>query len=831
MNADRVEEVTSWESRSFDGGHAGLGNLAQEEFTGAVTDGDGWLLFLSGRVVGVSGGTVESFADADGTAYAAPHASLPLLFAMQEVGGDVRARYYTNDTPLAEADETLESGNFTGYVELSEHVHSGDYYVVYHRGDSLTSAFVGNNRQLKTGDEAFSLANEEVGIYKVYDVDLEIREIPGTDTSTEPAGQRDAVTESTAATGAGSSDSDSDTDTDSDTGLDLEATIEELTEETPGETSDALGESDEMPDGQAGSGRAPDMRADELSPEGGSTQVSEPTSSTDPSLSPESTSQAANTEDTEPDTEEPATTVEPESESVDQRPEVTTPDQDRRDDRDPASNAGTGQEPGVSAAKESHTDTESTESGNADASETASQSQPSAATQSAEQPSATPDSEPASDGETQRDPSADAGQQENVRPDEDVFSEEAQWRETRSIPALDPEETTTQDARKAESESIANDESEVQGTRKTAAAGGSTEDANPPSADWSVQESPSSDGDSGVRPDADGSATTQSDRQGEAESTSTASVERLQAALEKSETRREELLAERDSLAAERDEHAREAQRLESELAELEATVDRLEAEIADAGDGSAPESMSPNRALSGTNFFVRYDSKGEPTLEEAHDGDANKDDIESNLRIEHHTIFDTEGLSVNGTPFSEWLHRSIQYSFAEWLVRDLLFEIRDTGHAGELLELYDAIPHIDRAEINGEAEVTIEEDGEQKTETREFDIVFRDRMGAPLFLAELNGSREPTPEVTLHDLVTGAKVLRESNPSVAAAFGVTESFFEPGALETAEDATSGGLLSRNSQKSYVKLSRKEGFHLCLIEYRDGEFHLNVPEL
>jgi hypothetical protein len=103
--------------------------------------------------------------------------------------------------------------------------------------------------------------------------------------------------------------------------------------------------------------------------------------------------------------------------------------------------------------------------------------------------------------------------------------------------------------------------------------------------------------------------------------------------------------------------------------------------------------------------------------------------------------------------------------------------------------------------------------------------------MGAPLFLAELNGSRDPTPEVTLHDLVTGAKVLRESNPSVAAAFGVTESFFEPGALETAEDATSGGLLSRNSQKSYVKLSRKEGFHLCLIEYRDGEFHLNVPDL
>jgi hypothetical protein len=30
---------------------------------------------------------------------------------------------------------------------------------------------------------------------------------------------------------------------------------------------------------------------------------------------------------------------------------------------------------------------------------------------------------------------------------------------------------------------------------------------------------------------------------------------------------------------------------------------------------------------------------------------------------------------------------------------------------------------------------------------------------------------------------------------------------------------------------SYVKESRKHGFHLALVESRDGDFHLAVPDL
>ncbi|ESP87624.1 hypothetical protein K933_12937, partial [Candidatus Halobonum tyrrellensis G22] len=180
MDGETVETVTGWASEPFEGGYAGLHELAAREFTGAVTDGTAWLFVLNGRVVGVADGDVGSFADADGTAYAAPDPSLPLLFAMREAGdeGETRGRYYTNDTPLSEVDATLSAGNFTGYVELSENVLSGDYYVVYHGGRSLACAFVGSARRTLTGDEAFERANDEVGIYEVYEVPVSVVDVP-----------------------------------------------------------------------------------------------------------------------------------------------------------------------------------------------------------------------------------------------------------------------------------------------------------------------------------------------------------------------------------------------------------------------------------------------------------------------------------------------------------------------------------------------------------------------------------------------------------------------------------------------------------------------------
>jgi len=185
----------------------------------------------------------------------------------------------------------------------------------------------------------------------------------------------------------------------------------------------------------------------------------------------------------------------------------------------------------------------------------------------------------------------------------------------------------------------------------------------------------------------------------------------------------------------------------------------------------------------------------------------------------------------VGNEPFETFLSESIQYRFVDWLVRNLLYEIRDTGNPEAMKELYNALPKIDRAELNGAISVEYTEDGEQHRAQEQFDVVVRDRMGNPLIVANINDSRDPATDDMMTDLITRAERVGSSSESLAGAFLVTESFFEPPALETAEEATSSGLLSRDKRKSFVNLTRKDGYHLCLVEARNQEFHLAVPEL
>ncbi len=201
------------------------------------------------------------------------------------------------------------------------------------------------------------------------------------------------------------------------------------------------------------------------------------------------------------------------------------------------------------------------------------------------------------------------------------------------------------------------------------------------------------------------------------------------------------------------------------------------------------------------------------------------------NLRLEYHTGFEAEGATVDGRPFDEFLEETVQYRFARWLVGELLYEIRDSGAAGGMEGLYDALPGIDRIELNGRVGVVETEDGRDNRTQTEFDVVIRDRMGNSLAVATINDSRDPATESMMNELIRGAEAVGETSESLAGAFLVTESFFEPGALETTEEATSGGLLSRDRRKSFVNLTRKTGYHLCLVEARNGEFHLAVPEL
>lgn len=189
MDEGIASAVAEWDDRPFEGGAGRLHDLADQGFSGAVTVGNTWLLMINGRAVAVfeeydgpdgpvqDPGDVEALQGA-GTLYDAPHEALPLLYAMVVTGGTERGRYYTGERPLSATHRELEEGGFTGYLELSEEVLSGDYYVVYQDGRSMSVAFIGGERRLRTDDEAFDRAAEEVGIYTVNAVDLDVVELP-----------------------------------------------------------------------------------------------------------------------------------------------------------------------------------------------------------------------------------------------------------------------------------------------------------------------------------------------------------------------------------------------------------------------------------------------------------------------------------------------------------------------------------------------------------------------------------------------------------------------------------------------------------------------------
>ena len=777
MNSRTIDVVTDWETVSAPDGYEGLHELADGEFSGAVSAGMTWAFFLNGRVVGVFEGDIGDFERAELTAYRAADPSLPLLFSMQERGGETQASYYTNETSLSEADQTLSNGGFTGYIELSENVLSGDYYVVYHGGKSMSAAFVGNSGRLITGEEAFETAADEVGIYEVIDTDVELVDIPEPPSAAGDEAEDEAPTEDAAGgdeTGAPDDGSD---------GADEE--------EAEANVPDGDGRDDEVAATEAGeSGTETDS---------GTTSAAETTDDQSVTSAAETTGDQSVTS-AEPTDDESTVSGDPES-APDAPEEPSTTSEE---------------EPGGEAA-EADVAAEPTAGGR-----TFEGPEPEVPTETASEATATTGRrEAAGDSET-----APSGE------DSGVFSDEERWREAKTIPSLDPSASggngTTGGTAADESDRRSARERVAQMQRDRSArkeARERTASGSTPSPTKATERRPSPAAGEGVQ--------------------------RLKKRLSRARDRGESVEAERNELAEERAELQRERaereqriEKLEGEceeyrerIDELESERERLEAEVqrfqserdaaASEGGPARETSMSPERALSGTNLFVRYDRKGEATLEHAHDGEATREDVSDNLRLEHHTTFETDGLVVEDRPYVEFLHDSTEYTFANWLVTDLLYEIGQTGNRSGLAGVFDAIPDVDRIELYG----TVGVEGDDGVEQRDFDVIFRDKMGDPLFVADINASRNATTEGMVDSLVTNTGTIANEDDSLAAGFYVTESFYEPGALETVAEETGGGLLSRSSKLSYVKLSRKRGYHLCLAEARNGEFHLNVPDL
>jgi len=704
MQARIVERVESWDSRPFTDGLRGLHELADADFSGAVSVGGTWLFLLNGRVVGVFGGEVEDVVDADGTVYEAPHESLVLLYSMQERGGETQAKYYTNDTPLSEASETLSDAKFTGYIELSENVLSGDYYVVYYGGRSMSAAFVGASEELITGDEAFERADDEVGVYEVLKTPVSVTELPPLEDEDEDESEQTSDAETAGAADAGDEDGGAaDTSTALSTGSTGEAPGDDDSHESaPSDESAGRSESQT----EADSARAEPRPSGR--PDGPSTDASE--STRQPSSARESTGGEEKTRA-----------------------------------------AGSG---GAAAESDSRGAATGTESVAANDGGTATQ-----------------------DGEQ-------------------AFDEEREWRKTTSVPTIDP------------------DDSEGGSETDDASGGSSSESSRSRSATQSA-----------------GTRTKRSQSRTAGKST----VEKLKQAVKQREQKLQAASERIDALEGERDDLQERVEALEGERDDLREEVEDLEAELSameatdtSGGTESSTTDLNAVDALSGTNLFVRYDSKGQPTLDEL-DRSTDPDAVNENLRIDHHKQFDAESATVDGESFEAFLRDTTVYRFVSWAVRALPYEVRDSGHQSGLADLYAALPQVDRAELNGTVDV---EPDEETSVSRTFDVVLRDRMGNPLVVADVNTGRDPVTGDQMDALVSDATAIREGSDDLSAAMYVTGSFFEPAALETAAEETGGGgFLSRSDRESFVKVGRKAGYHLCLVEDRNDAFHLTVPEL
>jgi len=726
MEESTVARIREWDRREVGDGRVGLSNLADGEFSGAVEAGGAWLFMLNGRIVGERGGSADSLGVHDRlTAYTAPHPSLPLLFAMWVRGGNTQGRYFTDDTELAEVHDTLSSGSFTGYIELSENVHSGDYYVVYYGGRALFAAFVGSADRLVTGEDAFERANDEVGIYEVTPVDLAVRDVPEPpDDATGGAGGGPGV--GTGTGGGAGTESGSEVGTTSQTTDSRRSVKPPASEEgeTPGYLVEDAVEGVRDPDPEAA--RTPDERSHGSAPA-----------------------------DVDPDgTGQDGPNASPPNEGR-EGADATHADGSARetDPAQPDAAGGTRAESTGEAAGSSRSDRPPRDT--------------------AEDDARFPDGTDYRTPRRGREGSGTGGADDGG----------VAWDDGTTVPALDPEWTAPPP---------------VDDDDESAAGGQSTDSAT--------------------------SAAEAGDEAGtDIGNTPSERVAELEAEIEDLRDRVESLNEERDRLAEKRDEAASERDRLATERDELESELEALLAERE-----TAETDLTPSEALSKTDLFVRYDAKSQTTLADAHDGDGTPETLGANLRLEIHTRFEADNATVDGEPFESFFRDTLSYRFVSWLTGEFLFEVRDTGNESALRGLYDALPEIDRVAFDGTV-TSRDEEGEELSHT--FDVVFRNKMGEPLIVADVDEGRDPTDGGMMAELLDRAEGVVEDGGSLAGVFAITASFFDNDVHEAVIEATKTGFLDRDSRASFVKTSRNDGYHVYLVEARGDRFHLSRPDL
>ena len=707
MNTPIETDIDSWECTAFD---QHIGHVVDEDFAGAIRVNNTYVFVVGGRPLGAweylqgedtptvrSVSIDDALVGAAGDVCRAPARTVPLLYTMLATDGETRAQYYSQETPLGETDRALQDGGFTGYIELSENVLSGDYYLLYHGGKRSAVAFVGESRRLHTDEEALELASDEVGIYSVN----RARVAP----ESFPAALFDEADET----------------------ADIEAPEQEPTEG---------GDEADQADGLGSEPKESEQRPDRSVPERAGPATDDPPIDIDitPTVRHNPPDDADTTES------ENADDTDPKFEGL--RPE----------EHESAGNRRSGQSIESDNREEQRQPTPE-----ADATSTLGES--SGPTPQKDRTRPEPESSEETAGfaasnrpiERQTDP-------RSRRPLERISDRSGDAPFTAEIvPAVAPQRTSRADPETTGARASA-------GCADTESSGESASDAAETQRQQTIEEQ---------------------NRQ----------MQKLQEALDTAQKRNEELSAR---------------------VEELEQLVNQTRP------DAETTRELTPQQALTGTNLFVRYVSNQQPTLETAADGAA-KSEVQENIRIERHTTFDTRDVSIEERSYDGFLTSTQTFLFASYLVNELMFDIRGTQNAAHLSALYKSIPTIDRIDLAADVKIV--------DSTVEFDLVGRNRHGQPLVVANLEDSREPTDEEFVGSLITDATEVAEHQASLAAAFAVTGAFFQPGAMDVAQKATSSSLLSRVDNKSYVQLSRSNGYHIGLVEGRETRFELALPEL
>ena len=622
MEVPVEDTVALWEDRPVDADRNGFVKLLEQEFNGLVEDQTATrAFFVRGRVVHVEGGSLEAMSRATVTASEADDPGVAMLAAMRTKGPEPRARYYTHETPISTVDDTLRSGGFTGYVSLAEQVVSGAYFLVYHNGKRMPVAYVGTAQRIVTGEEAYELTVNEVGIYEVFPTPIEVQTIEAADRAS-PRERDNGVSEALS--------------------IDLSPGSTEASPARSAAASDAM---------------------------------SAPETASDPP-------------DSDPDPPDSDTLVSAGDASI---------------EADPVASGG-------------------------DAS-----------------PDVAPTVEPmATDTPSDRPPGNEA------------VTSHLQGR----LMALEERRRELERDRDDLMRQVTRAEARVE------------------------------------------------DRDEQ--------IKRLTAEYEA------ELSDQADIIEA----HERRVEAMREEIEQLRTSL----AERGVAEEEAIESEERPRRgALEESNLFIRYADKAGPSLRDFRLQNAAIEKVQENLTVETHTNFDPQRVTIDGQPFDEYLHQSTEYKFISWVTGDLLALIDTTGTRGSLGPLFEAITAIDRVELYGEITTSVPDEDEPIS--RPFDIIARNKVGDPLIIADVNTTTAPTTRAMTRALSEKIMDLAPEIPDIAAGFYVTESFYDPGALQVIADAVSSGIIPRTNKRSYVRIGRGRGFHLCLSERRGEEFYLNVPDL